>query len=608
MSEILSKVLAQSEAVKLGTDHFMDDIIVQESIVTAEEVAEHLQRYGLETKPPEPLDGGRVLGLQLGRDGRGTLQFSRGNEIPAAADLSSGLTRRQLFSICGRLVGHYPVCNWLRVACSYIKRRSEGARWEEDVGMDVRLMLAEVLEKVQESDPVKGPWMIRNEAKQGRVWCDASSLAVGVALEINGDIVKDAAWMRKTSDHNHIDIAELDAAVRGVNLSLKWGLQSVEVITDSVTVQRWMSSAVEGNCRVKVSGMSELLVRRRLGLFKELVDLFSLTVTIHLVESKKNRADILTRVNKRWLCGEKKDGDVVCAANAESLHAEHHFGVDKTLYLGQLVDPELTRAEVEQCVRQCAPCQSIDPSPAHHEAGTLAVSEDWSRLAVDTTHFGNRCYMTVVDCGPSRFAIWRKVRSENAEDITAVLEELFRERGPVAEVLCDNSAAFRSHKLATLCRQWNVRQRFRAAYRPSGNGIVERNHRTIKRMAARGGITPVKAVFWYNLAATDVQDPSSAQSAKVFAYRWRHPAVESEDPSPSEEKESQHYRVGDRVLVKPPGARCTTRWTAGQVTDVTSNNTVSVDGVPRHVPDVRRLRPEESDGTDSKQTGGYMNG
>ena len=48
--------------------------------------------------------------------------------------------------------------------------------------MYVRLMLAEVLEKVQESDPVKGPWMVRNEAKQGRVWCDASSLAVGVAL------------------------------------------------------------------------------------------------------------------------------------------------------------------------------------------------------------------------------------------------------------------------------------------------------------------------------------------------------------------------------------------------------------------------------------------
>ena len=234
MSEILSKVLAQSEQVKQGTDHFMDDIIVQENIVTAAEVAAHLQRYGLETKPPEPLDGGRVLGLQLKRDDRGDLQFSRGNEVPTA-DLQSGLTRRELFSICGRLVGHYPVCSWLRVACSYIKRRSEGVRWEEDVGMDVRLMLDELLKRVRESDPVKGPWLVRNQEKKGQVWCDASSLAIGVALEINGVIVEDAAWMRKISDYNHISIAELDAAVRGVNLSLKWGLQSVEVITDSVT-------------------------------------------------------------------------------------------------------------------------------------------------------------------------------------------------------------------------------------------------------------------------------------------------------------------------------------------------------------------------------------
>ena len=538
-----------------------------------------------------------MLGLELARDSRGALQFSRGNEVPTV-DPSAELTRRQLFSICGRLVGHYPVCSWLRVACNYIKRRSEGVRWDEDVGMGVRLMIVELLEKVRDSDPVRGPWLVKNEVKTGRVWCDASSLAIGVAVEIDGAIVEDAAWMRKTSDYSHINIAELDAVVRGVNLSLKWGLQSVEVITDSATVKRWMSSALEGNCRVKIAGMSELLVRRRLGLFKELVDSFSMTVSIRLVESKKNRADILTRVSKRWLQEEKEDGEVVCAANVESLHAEHHFGVDKTLYLGQLVDPELTRAEVEQCVRRCAQCQSIDPSPAHHETGTLGVSENWSRLAIDTTHFGNRCYMTVVDCGPSRYAIWRKVRSENAEDVATVLEELFRERGPVAEVLCDNSTAFRSQRLAALCRQWNVRQRFRAAYRPSGNGIVERNHRTVKRMAARGGITPLKAVFWYNLAATDVRDPSSAPSGGVFAYRWRHPAVEPKDPAPREEKDPDRYRVGDQVLVKPPGARCTTRWTTGQVTGVVSNNTVLVDGVPRHVLDVRRLGPEGRDITD----------
>ena len=104
-------------------------------------------------------------------------------------DASVKLTRRKLFSICGRLTGHYPVCGWLRMSCSYIKRRSEGVPWEDEVGMDVCLMTEELLEKVQEHDPVRGPWLVENEAKHGRVWCDASSLVMEVALGINGAIV-----------------------------------------------------------------------------------------------------------------------------------------------------------------------------------------------------------------------------------------------------------------------------------------------------------------------------------------------------------------------------------------------------------------------------------
>ena len=114
-------------------------------------------------------------------------------------------------------------------------------------------------------------------------------------------------------------------------------------------------------------------------------------------------------------------------------------------------------------------------------------------------------------------------------------------------------------------------------------------------MAARGRISPLKAVFWYNLAATEEQDSSSAPSSRLFAYRWRHPEVKPKDPDPvSTAENSEQYRVGDQVLVKPPGARCTTRWPTGQVTSVVSNNTVLVDGTPRHVLDIRRLAPEGS--------------
>ena len=63
-------------------------------------------------------DGARVLGLQVWEKD-GTLRWKRGSQIPEIPD---GLTRRRVFSLCGKLVGHFPVCGWLRMAVAFIKR------------------------------------------------------------------------------------------------------------------------------------------------------------------------------------------------------------------------------------------------------------------------------------------------------------------------------------------------------------------------------------------------------------------------------------------------------------------------------------------------------
>ena len=36
-----------------------------------------------------------------------------------------------LFSVCGKLTGHYPAARWLRVACSFVKRAVEGDKWND---------------------------------------------------------------------------------------------------------------------------------------------------------------------------------------------------------------------------------------------------------------------------------------------------------------------------------------------------------------------------------------------------------------------------------------------------------------------------------------------
>ena len=93
----------------------MDDILVKTSQVPAEMLTAHLNWFGLVTKPPEQLDGGTALGLKVRRNGRGELTFTWGNEVPSVPEK---LTRRGLFSIYGKLEGHYPVAGWLRVARS----------------------------------------------------------------------------------------------------------------------------------------------------------------------------------------------------------------------------------------------------------------------------------------------------------------------------------------------------------------------------------------------------------------------------------------------------------------------------------------------------------
>ncbi|XP_068224614.1 uncharacterized protein [Palaemon carinicauda] len=108
---------------------------------SADEVIRHLNTFGLITKLPESINGGAALGLQLQRVG-GELMFQRGNKVPKVADM---LTRRELFSVCGTLVGHYPIAGWLRIACSYIKRRASGARWEDPVGEQSMMMVKEVI-------------------------------------------------------------------------------------------------------------------------------------------------------------------------------------------------------------------------------------------------------------------------------------------------------------------------------------------------------------------------------------------------------------------------------------------------------------------------------
>ena len=100
-------------------------------------------------------------------------------------------------------------------------------------------------EKVEQQDPVRCARCV-SSARSCDLWYDASSLATGCAVEIDGVIVEDGAWMRKKDDNAHINLSELD--LKDVNMALKWSVLDINIKTDSAT-RRAKLGQIQGGCR-----------------------------------------------------------------------------------------------------------------------------------------------------------------------------------------------------------------------------------------------------------------------------------------------------------------------------------------------------------------------
>jgi len=152
------------------------------------------------------------------------------------------MTCRAVHGILGEWVSHVPVGGWLRVACAYIQRSTakEKQGWDENVSQCVLNMIEDTMEMIRErGDPAEGRWLV-NPDGEVTVWTDASSIALGVMLCVDGDTVEDAAWLRKDQDSSHINLNELGAALHGVNLAITWGFKKFRLLVESVTVYRWL--------------------------------------------------------------------------------------------------------------------------------------------------------------------------------------------------------------------------------------------------------------------------------------------------------------------------------------------------------------------------------
>lgn len=68
LTKILKNVLEKRKMMEAPTNLFIDDILVDETMVAVSKVLEHLTKFVLATKHPEPVEEGAKLGLRLERD------------------------------------------------------------------------------------------------------------------------------------------------------------------------------------------------------------------------------------------------------------------------------------------------------------------------------------------------------------------------------------------------------------------------------------------------------------------------------------------------------------------------------------------------------------
>ena len=153
--------------------------------------------------------------------------------------------------------------------------------------------------------------------------------------------------------------------------------------------------------------------------------------------------------------------------------------------------------------------------------------------------------------------------------------------------------------MQSLLNEWQVEHRFTCAYRPQGNGICERNHRTIKTAVARSGSSVEEAVFWYNATRGERR---VAPFVWMFGATPRIPGIQQhrmdadrpQETEQSDEEEDQldnPFSAGEKVYLRRNG-RCDEPWSGPHViTGVRSPVAVELDndGITRHVSHIRRV-------------------
>ena len=198
--------------------------------------------------------------------------------------------------------------------------------------------------------------------------------------------------------------------------------------------------------------------------------------------------------------------------------------------------------------------------------------------------------------------MWFLLKNESSRDICHNFLNVFSILGSLNSILTDNAPNFKSKEIVELCQNWGIKLESSCAYRPQGNGIIERVHRQIKRAVGRTRRSVQECVFWYNnsINKDNFEPYHMASGLKSKKPGVCHSRVNMERPvkvSSMTGSGSKHSAldknpiiVDDKVFLRDPRGRCNIPWSGPhRVTRILSNVSVELneDNVSRHISHLR---------------------
>ena len=140
---------------------------------------------------------------------------------------------------------------------------------------------------------------------------------------------------------------------------------------------------------------------------------------------------------------------------------------------------------------------------------------------MDITHYGSNHFLTLIDCGPPVLQFGNHWHSKTRQAFFNSYHPPFMNEVHWRKFWLTMTLSSAASKYSSFCVKGGGQLWLWCTYVPSDNGITERSHCSIKRIAVRKQCTIVEATYWYNAMSKDGVSPVTAPTNPIYMYQVR---------------------------------------------------------------------------------------